>query len=478
MSFKKKFFKNILTLAGFNYSIQFIEFLSTYILSRLLLPAEYGFVALITVFTGFVSLFVDAGLSYAIIRSDYGIRYYKAISNLSLLIGTVLFIAISILAYPIARFYDNNELIIPTIILGSVFVIRSISVVPSAILNKNLAFNKTGLVRFTASLIQISTTILLAYLGFSYWALIFPVVFHALTSNIMLSVMAGFRFRFFPLIYLRLAFRTTKTLMANITGFNLINYWSRNADNLIIGKFYGTSDLGLYNRAYKLLYMALNSSSNLFGQVLFPSLKELKTNGGDVKHEFSSMLGIISIISFPIGAFMILLAEPFVRFMWGENWMGVADLLPFFGVIIFMQTLLSPVGNIYVLYQKEKTLFTIGGLSAIVMIIAIVAGAFFSMKHIACFYALSNILFNVPLNIYLGFHKALNFRIKELMVFWLPKMALSLGLVSAIWYDITIIGWVLILLYLLHILFLQQKDLRKIFELARKKLNITTRPTL
>ena len=91
MGFKKTFFKNTITLAGFNYALQIFEFLSTYVLSRLLLPEEYGFVALITVFTGFIAIFVDAGLSYAIIRTDYGRRYHKAISNLSILIGAGLF---------------------------------------------------------------------------------------------------------------------------------------------------------------------------------------------------------------------------------------------------------------------------------------------------------------------------------------------------------------------------------------------------
>jgi len=469
VGFKKKFFKNIITLAGYNYSVQFIEFLSTYVLSRLLLPEEYGFVALITVFTGFVSIFVDAGLSYAIIRSDYGTRYHKAISNLSLLVGTALFLVVVILAYPITLFYNNKELLIPTILLGSTFIIRSVSVVPSALLSKRLAFSKIGQVRFINTVSQIGLTILLAYLGFSYWSLIIPTMINAVLGNILLSVMANFRFKFFPIIYLKLGFRTTKKLMANITGFNLINYWSRNADNLIIGKVYGASDLGIYNRAYKLLYMSMNTTTNLFGQVLFPSLKELKSQNGDVKKEFSSMLGIISIISFPIGAFLILFAKPFVHFMWGENWMRVADILPYFGVMIFIQTLLATLGNIYVLHEKEKTLFYIGISAAVVMISAIVAGAFFSMVHIACFYALSNILFNVPANMYFGFIKALKFSVKEVLVFWLPKLILTLALIFFIWTDMYTFTVITVVLYLIQILLLQRKDLHKLLALAKVK---------
>lgn len=470
MSFKKKFFKNTATLAGFNYTAQILEFASTYVLSRLLLPEEYGFVALITVFTGFIAIFVDAGLSYAVIRSDYGRRYHKAISNLSLLIGTVLFLIMVALAYPITLFYGDKALLIPTIVLGSNFIIQSINVVPSAILHKTLQFSKVGLIRLLGSILRIGLMILLAYMGYSYWALIIPILIQAFFNNIIFSVLSKFYFRFFPWIYTRLAFRTTRSLMANITGFNLINYWARNADNLTIGKFYGAADLGIYNRAYKLLYMALNSTTQLFGQVLFPSLKELKSKGGDVKGEYESLLGVISIITFPVGAFMILLAKPFVRFMWGEDWMAVADLLPYFGLLLMLQTLLSTVGNIYILFEKEKILFRIGGITAVIMIAAIVSGAFFSMVHIARFYALSYILFTVPINLQIGFIRNLNFTYRQILRFWAPKLLILLGTLAAIWLDQYFITVGLLLVYMLHIVVFQYKDLKKLVELIKKKI--------
>jgi teichuronic acid exporter len=469
LSFKKKFFKNTFILAGYNYTGQIIEFLSTYVLSRLLLPEEYGFVALITVFTGFIAIFVDAGISYAVIRTDYGKRYHKAISNLSLLIGFGLFLIMALLAYPIALFYGNKALFIPTIVLGSNFIIQSINVVPSAILHKELKFNKVGLIRLLGTLLRIGLMILLAYLGFSYWSLIIPVIIQAVFNHIMFSVMSGFYFRIFPWIYSRLAIKTTKSLMANITGFNLINYWARNADNLVIGKFYGAADLGIYNRAYKLLYMALNSTTNLFGSVLFPSLKELKSKGGDAKGEYESLLGIISILTFPLGAFIILFARPFVHFMWGDNWMAVAELLPYFGLLLLLQTLLSTVGNIYVLFNKEKVLFRIGGLTAIIMISAILCGALFSVVHVARFYALSYILLTVPINLYMGFYKALGFRTGNVLRFWLPKLVLIMGMLVFIWMDQFFLTSLTLALYMVHIIIFQWNDLKKLVRLLNRR---------
>jgi teichuronic acid exporter len=104
MSFRKKLFKNVIILGGYSYSTQIIGFLATIVLSRLLLPEEYGFVALITVFTGFINQFSDAGLSLIIIRSDYGKLFQKVIHYLSFVIGVILFLIVVSLAYPISLF--------------------------------------------------------------------------------------------------------------------------------------------------------------------------------------------------------------------------------------------------------------------------------------------------------------------------------------------------------------------------------------
>ena len=138
MSFRKSLFKNIAILGGYNYSGQILGFLSSIVLSRLLLPEEYGFVALITVFTGFVSTFSDAGLSYLIVRSDYGRTFHKTIHFLSFVVGVVLFFLVVSIAYPISLFYKDSALILPTMVMAFNFILRSLITVPYGILSKNL----------------------------------------------------------------------------------------------------------------------------------------------------------------------------------------------------------------------------------------------------------------------------------------------------------------------------------------------------
>ncbi|MFU8843273.1 MAG: oligosaccharide flippase family protein, partial [Bacteroidales bacterium] len=210
MSFKKSFFKNILTFGGYNYTSQIANFLSTIVLSRLLLPEEYGYVALITVFTGFVVIFADAGLSMAIVRSDYGRTFHRAVTNLSFYIGVILFLLMLILAYPIALFYNDLNLIFPTMVMSLTFIAGAFKIVPMSIYTKALDFNFVGKVRLIANIASIALMIILAFLGFSYWSLIIPQIIMHLWQYIMFERRLKLGFHLYPISYTIVAFRKTR----------------------------------------------------------------------------------------------------------------------------------------------------------------------------------------------------------------------------------------------------------------------------
>lgn len=474
MTFKKELLKNIITLGGYNYISQIAVFLSSIVLSRLLLPEEYGFVALITVFTGFVTVFADAGLSFAIIRSDYGRTYHKAVNNLSLLIGALLFIIMLLLAYPIGYFYGDQTLVLPTMVMSTVFIFGAFTIVPAAILTKNLDFNYIGRFRLIANLVSISIMILLAYLGFSYWSLIIPVILLHIMQYVFFEYKVRIGFKFYKLSYPIVAYRKTKSLMANLSGYNLVNYWARNADNLIIGKVYSSYDLGIYNRAYKMLQLALSLISGLFGTVLYPSLKKFKSEGGNVNVEYSSILGIISILNFPLGAILILIPELFVRILWGDNWIPVAELLPYFGILIIFQTLIGTSGHIYILLEREKTFMQIGVVSAIILVISIIIGAFYSVKIIAISYTLGFMLIIVPVNLYFGFIKTFGFPISNIMKFWVPKVFIGILVLIAQLFNQDIWIYSLMILYGIHLTYFQRNDLKRLKQMLMVKFGLNS----
>jgi O-antigen/teichoic acid export membrane protein len=285
----------------------------------------------------------------------------------------------------------------------------------------------------------------------------------------MYNSSAGFRSRIFKLKYLIVGFKKAKGIIGNLTGFNLLNYWARNSDNLIIGRVFGTISLGIYDRAYKLLNLALNVMSGLFGKVLYPSLKELQNKGGDVNKEYMNTLGVISLLNFPVSVILIFFSRPLVLLLWGKSWINVAELLPYIGVLILLQALNSTTGNIFILRGKERILMLLGIPTNIVIILSIGAGAFFSMVHVLRFYALAFIIFDVPLVMYYGFKKSFGYDTKTILKFWLPKVILSASMVISIWIDYKWITVCLTTIYMIHLLISQKDDIHNLVGFIRKK---------
>lgn len=466
-SFKKGLYKNILISGGFNYLSQCINFLSTIIVSRLLSPESYGIVGLITVFTNFILVFSDGGLSYALIRSDYGRTYQRILTNLAWILGIGLFLITILMAYPISVFYKNPALFLPTAVLSITFLLRGLSLAQGAILAKELKFAFIGKITLLGMVASVSVTIILAYWGAGYWALIFSQIINAAIMAVFYEREVKLGFKIYPLNYLKVGFKHTRKLVTSVIGFNTINYWSRNSDNMIIGKWYGASELGLYSRAYSLLTLPLTLITGLFSNILFPSLKKLQQQGGDIEKEYFFVLRIIAFLSFPLVVILILLPNQLVFLLWGTKWLQVAAFLPYFGLLIFTQTMLSSVGQLLILKEKEKTFMISGWVSALFMVGGIVFGATISLIGIAQCYALSYISLVLVFNVCYVYINALKFNVKSVLLFWVPKIVLSLLLWGAIFFNMFLMKVALLSVLLCIILFEGRDEISKI--LFKKK---------
>jgi O-antigen/teichoic acid export membrane protein len=457
MSFKKGFFKSLLISGGYSYATQAISFFSSIITARVLAPESFGFVGLITVFTGFISIFSDSGISLAVIKSDHRYTFHKAVDSLALIIGIALCLLTCLLAYPISFFYKNEELLFPIIVMAAIFIPRSMAIVRGAILSKALKFHIIGRVSLISISIQILLTIFLAYQNFGFWSLIIPQIVSSLIMLIMYENETQLGFKVYRIQHIKVAYDYIKKTIGNLMGFNLINYWARNSDNLIVGKVYGVTDLGIYNRGYTLLTIPLALITGLIGNVLYPSLKKLEGEGGDVKNEYLFILKLITIISYPISFFLIVFPKELVLLLWGKNWFPVSELLPYFGLLIFSQSLLSTAGNILVLFNKEKNLMISGWVGAIVMILGIGFGAIYSVKAICQSYSLCFLLIVLPFNLYYVFIKTLSFPVKKMVLFWLPIILLSLGLWVTIFFNLRQLK-IFSLIFLAFFIILQNKN--------------------
>jgi len=467
----KDFFKNSLTLGFYNILIQGINFLSFTFLARFLDPSEFGLVAIITVFSGFLIIFSDAGLSYAVVREDFEEEFLEKLNVLSILIGILLMSTLLLLAKPIAWMYDSDDLFLPAISLSSMFLLQSIFLIPKAKMQKQMAFNKMGRFMAIGQTVVSVVAVTMAYLGYSYWSLIFSQIIGLIIQAILFIKHKPIKFVMLSLEEIRTTIAVVRSLLGNVSGFNMINYWARNADNLLIGKFYGESALGIYNYAYKLFYLPQGVINSVFSQMFLPSFKKMKDDGKDVQIEYLKLLGAVSFLITPMAFTFVLIPELTINILLGDKWLEVAEILPYFGVCLLLQPLMSPIGVLLVFNSKEKDLLVTGVINSVIAVLAISLGLVYSIKHIAFFYAIATIALCVPVAIILLMKKALNFSSSKLLIFWLPRLAISLLMLLSIWFGLSVALYICVSLYTIMSLFLEAGNIRLLTKTIRERRN-------
>ena len=475
MSFKKTLLKNILVSGGYNYLSQAISFLSSIIVSRLLTPESYGLVGIIAVFTGFLAIFSDSGISLAIIRSNYQYTYHKSVEMLALLVGTTLCLLTCLLAYPIALFFKNTTLILPMMVMSLTFIFRSMTLVRGALIVKQMKFGWSGLIVLKTTVVTVIATIVLAYYGAGYWSLVIPQTFAGLVTLFLQERKLKFGFHLYSKAHVVVSFRQTRKTIGNLMGFNMVNYWSRNTDNLLVGRFYGTADLGIYNRAYHMLTFPLSLITGLIGTVLFPSLNKLKDSEDAVRREYLFILKLIGFVSFPIAFILLLFSDKLVYLLWGKAWMGVAQLLPYFGLLVLSQSLLSTIGNILVLMKREEVLRISGWISAAVIISGIAFGATLSLLAIAQFYSLVFIAVVLPYHLFFVYIKVLKFPPASIISFWGSNILFSLAIWFTCFYNLELLRIILLILFLIVMMFNARTEIGRTIMLINNNLKLYKR---
>lgn len=228
---------------------QLLNFIVTLALVRLLLPSDFGLLAMTTVFTGFAAFFGEMGFGKALIQHE-GIddRHLTSVFWLNIASGAVL-TALAYLAAPaIAAFFVEPRLILLVRILSLNFAFAALSHVQIAVLERDMLFRRLMGIDTGAAAIAGVTAVACAVAGFGVWSLVFQMLTR--TAATVLMAWSGSAWR--PSLRVDpAAIRDLRRYGLNAFGSQIVTYWIRNGDNLLIGKFAGAVSLGLYTQAYR-----------------------------------------------------------------------------------------------------------------------------------------------------------------------------------------------------------------------------------
>jgi PST family polysaccharide transporter len=374
---------------------QLIQFAVSIVLARLLLPADFGLVGMLLVFSGFASLFAEFGFAGALIYQP-GLTRVQASSIFWLNTGvglllSVLFFALSPL---IAAFFTTAALAPLGRAFSPSFLLGALGIVPRALLQREMSFQRMAEVELASSVVAGTVGIALALAGFGVWSL----VIQSLTASLVGSVLALRAARWVPgLTYSAAAVRDLLSFSGNLFGFNFINYWARNADNLLVGKFMGSVSLGIYNRAYTIMLLPVRQVIAVLSRVMFPALSQIQGEKARVREVYLRAIAVIALVTFPMMTGLLVVARPFVLALLGAKWTGVIPVLQVFCVVSLFQTLMNPTGWIFQSQGRTDLLFRWGIASSTVSIAAIGVGvALGTVEAVAWSYLLSTAILWLP----------------------------------------------------------------------------------
>jgi PST family polysaccharide transporter len=218
----------------------------------------------------------------------------------------------------------------------------------------------------------------------------------------------------------------------NLVGFGVVNYWARNADDLMIGRLLGAGALGIYSRAYALMLLPISQVIGVVSDVMFSALSSIKDDRARVKVIYLRAIGVITLLSFPMMTGMFVVAEPFILAVYGAKWIAVVPILQILCLVGLLQSLTNPVGWIYTSQGRTDWMFRWGLFGSSALVIGIVVGALFgSVGSITIGYSLANLLIFYPCIMIPA--KLINMSFKEIVAVVAAQFNFSIIMGICVW---------------------------------------------
>ncbi|MDZ8109630.1 MAG: lipopolysaccharide biosynthesis protein [Nostoc sp. DedQUE12a] len=368
---------------------------SNVVLARLLTPQDYGLVGMVTVITGLVAIFKDLGLSTATVqKQEINHQQVSTLFWVNVALSIITMLVTVAIAPVIARFYNEPRLLWITLSLASGFLISGLGVQHSALLNRQMQYKALTINEIISVAIGIGSAIAAAWVGLGYWALVIMPLVTAIVSTVGLWIVCSWR----PSLPAKQSgVRSMLVFGSNLTGFNIVNYFARNLDNLLIGKVWGAQQLGLYAKAYQLLLLPLQQINAPFEKVAIPALSRLVDSPERYRQAYLRILEKLTIITAPLIVFMIATSDWIVLLLLGPQWTGASSIFSLLGIIAFTQPVANTTGWLFITQGRTNHMFQWGIIGSTLSIIAIVFGIQWGAVGVAASYSISGLLIRTPI---------------------------------------------------------------------------------
>ncbi len=325
MSVKEQAAKSVIWSAVERFSVQGIQFVLGIIIARLLLPTDYGVVAMLSFFMAVAQAFIDGGFANALIQKknpreeDYSTVFY-----FNIFVSVGIYVLLFIAAPYIGRFFEMDILKEVTRVFALSLVINSFGIVQQARLTTALNFKSQAYASLIAVVVSGGVGLWMAYKGLGVWTL----VYQALLNNFVRVLFVWFFSHWMPkCLFSWHSFHGLFGFGSKLLISTLLHTVYTNLYTLIIGKFFASAELGYYNRAFTIAQFPSNNVTNVIVRAVYPIQCRLQDDMEQLKDLFIKYMRMSCYLVFPMMCALCALAEPLVQVLLTDKWLPMVPML-------------------------------------------------------------------------------------------------------------------------------------------------------
>ncbi|MDD5765810.1 MAG: lipopolysaccharide biosynthesis protein [Candidatus Marinimicrobia bacterium] len=425
---------------------------STIVLARLLMPDDFGTIALARLVLGFILLLSAWGIDAAIIVEE---KRPKQIANVAFWINFGIMLILGIIVVGISpwvkKFYDTPVLQPILIWMGLGLIFQSFELVPRTLLNRDLNYKYLTVINLSVEVITNFLVILLAILGCGVWSLVIPQII----ASPLRAVPYWLKTKWSPSLYIERAdFKRVLSFGKSILGSELVRYFNTNTDNFLIGKLLSKAKLGYYSFAFNLANWPVENIVKVINTVSLPALAKVQSDLAEMKRLFLRMTEMTVLVTFPIFGILVGITYELVVVIYGVKWIPAVRPLQIIAIYGIMRSLFAPSGRIFLIQKKPHFLFFIN----LIQLPLLVVGVWFGVRQAEILGAATGIAIVLSLGGVLTLvvvSKMLKMKITEFVGTILPGFICTLFFLISGWFFKRLLfgmGWPAVVILAVYIL--------------------------
>lgn len=302
-----------------NISVSAISFINTAILARILDPRDFGLIGMAVMVTGILYLFGNLYLGAALIQKrEINNEYLSTAFWSSVFVSTILFFIVALFAPAIATFFNEPAVKWIIIFLASNLIISSLSSIQMMFLYKDIRLRDIALVEIVSRIARIFITLFCAVRGMGFWSIAIGMVAEKILKTVLFCFAVKWRPAF---IFSKEKFQELFLFARNLYGKEFLEYFSRNADFIFIGKFLGAGMLGYYQLSYNLPYLVYSYVQDGINPVAFPVFSKVSHDRERLSRGLFNATKYVSMITFPLMAGLSFCANDFIIVVYSAKWL-------------------------------------------------------------------------------------------------------------------------------------------------------------